>query len=151
MHKNQTCWSNYSSVEGGFVPETVCKLDDELKQFPLSAVEIAKGLTDDRRDSGPSAAILLHNASQLLITSVNLPLSSPISTCNEWTARTFKWKVSRCSQATLEDEQNQFFTHSYHVYIVRDMQMNQDFMIWWAMQNSYEPKDQRKKESSLSI
>jgi hypothetical protein len=40
-----------------------------------------KGATVDLRDSGPSELILLHNVSQLLITSVNLPLSSPSSTC----------------------------------------------------------------------
>ena len=81
MSKNQNCWSDYSSAEGEFVFETVRKLD-ELEQVSWSVVAIAKGLIDDRRDSGPSDAILLHSASQLLITSVNLPLSSPISTCN---------------------------------------------------------------------
>ena len=50
------------------------------------AAVTTNGFTDDRRDWGPSAAILLHNASQLLITLVNLPLSSPISTCNAGTA-----------------------------------------------------------------
>lgn len=44
------------------------------------------GLIVDRSDSGPSASILLHNASQLLITSVNLPFNSPSSTCNACTA-----------------------------------------------------------------
>lgn len=86
VSNNQTCYSNYYSAEGGLVFfVTVCKLV-ELEQISWSALAIAKGLIDDRRGSGPSAAILLHRASQLLITSVNLPLSSPISTCNELTA-----------------------------------------------------------------
>ncbi|WVZ09258.1 hypothetical protein V8G54_013788 [Vigna mungo] len=76
--------SNYSSAEGGFILETVGKVD-ELEPVFWSAVAIEKGLIDDRRDSEPSVSILLHNASQLLITSVNLPLSSPISTCKAWT------------------------------------------------------------------
>jgi len=88
MSKNQTWYSNYSSAEGGFIFETVRKVD-ELEPVSWSAEAIEKGFIDDRRDSEPSASILLHNASQLLITSVSLPLSSPISTCNAWTACTF--------------------------------------------------------------
>lgn len=49
-------------------------------------VDVAEKGIRDRSDSGPSELILLHNESQLLITSVNRPLSSPSSTCNAWTA-----------------------------------------------------------------
>lgn len=68
--------SNLGSWGCGFVFESTCG-EDELQE---DLVATTNGLIDDRRDSGPSEAILLHNASQLLITSVNLPLSSPIST-----------------------------------------------------------------------
>ena len=80
VYKKQTCQSNYSS-EGGFLIKLVCKLG-ELDKISWSVLAIVKGLIDDLRDSGPSAVILLHSASQLLITSVSRPLSSPISTCN---------------------------------------------------------------------
>lgn len=73
---------NLGSGGCGSVFKATCS-EDELQDDPVSAVARTNGLIDDRRDSGPSEAILLHNASQLLITSVNLPLSSPISTSSE--------------------------------------------------------------------
>lgn len=58
-------------------------LEDRVVVFILTESGDAreKGVTVDLKDSGPSELILLHNVSQLLITSVNLPLSSPSSTC----------------------------------------------------------------------
>lgn len=73
--------SNLVSAEGRLGVGSLCRSDD-VDWSSWWAVQITNGLTDDRRDSGASADILLHTASQLLITSVNLPLSSPISTCN---------------------------------------------------------------------
>jgi len=86
IHENKNIYeSNLASVDGGVLFRSFGK-EEEPGLISESAVAIANGLIDDRRGSGPSEAILLHNASQLLITSVNLPLSSPISTCNAWTA-----------------------------------------------------------------
>ena len=76
-YKNKTIYFNLATV----LFKSLGK-EDEVELISESAVAIVNGLTDERRDSGPSEAILLHSASQLLITSVNLPLSSPMSTCN---------------------------------------------------------------------
>lgn len=69
----------FESVEAGLLSRTLC--NELLESYDL-VVLATNGVTDDRRDSGPSNSILLHRASQLLMTSVNLPLSSPSSTCN---------------------------------------------------------------------
>lgn len=79
--KNQP---NLGSWGCGFVFKSTC-WEDELQDDPESVVATTNGSIDNRRDSGPSEEILLHIASQLLITSVNLPLSSPISTFSAWT------------------------------------------------------------------
>jgi hypothetical protein len=50
-----------------------------------SALPAMNGSTYDCKLCGPSAGILLHNASQLLMTSVNLPFNSPTSICSGWT------------------------------------------------------------------
>ncbi|KAF9619164.1 hypothetical protein IFM89_005178 [Coptis chinensis] len=63
------------------VTKTVGK-DDKLCSGSVSTMEEENGLTDDHSDSGLSNAILLHKASQLLMTSVSLPFNSPTSTCN---------------------------------------------------------------------
>uniref|UniRef100_A0A2P2JK98 Uncharacterized protein n=1 Tax=Rhizophora mucronata TaxID=61149 RepID=A0A2P2JK98_RHIMU len=73
MSSNQ---SALPSLEG----RTLCTGD--ALQVTSESTAATNGLTEDRRGSGPSVAILLHNASQLLTTSVNLPFSSPISICN---------------------------------------------------------------------
>ena len=64
-----------------------CSEDRVIVVFILTESGGARvnGVTVDLRDWGPSALSLLHKVSQLLITSVNLPLSSPSSTCNPWT------------------------------------------------------------------
>lgn len=79
-NKSKKCQSNLVS-EGELCWTTFCE-DEELGLFCELGEATANGFTDDLIDSGPSIAILLHNESQLLITSVSLPLSSPISTCN---------------------------------------------------------------------
>ncbi|PIA28106.1 hypothetical protein AQUCO_07200023v1 [Aquilegia coerulea] len=72
-------------VEEEFFSMFVVK-DEEILSDSRSEIESENGFTDDRSDSGPSVAILLHKASQLLITSVSLPFSSPTSTCNGCTS-----------------------------------------------------------------
>lgn len=72
--------SSLPSVELDSSLSSFCN-EDELQLTSDLVVVTASGLIDALSESGPSAAILLHSASQLLITSVNLPLSSPISTC----------------------------------------------------------------------
>lgn len=65
---------------------SLCKESDLRASSGFTEATTVNGLIEDRSDSGPSDSILLHNASQLLITSVNLPFNSPSSTCNTCTA-----------------------------------------------------------------
>lgn len=75
---------NLSSYLQLYIQWFCCSCNAAWSRSSMPLVE--NGSTDDRSASGPSAAILLHNASQLLITSVSLPLNSPTSTCNGCTA-----------------------------------------------------------------
>lgn len=84
VHERMQNQSNLDTPDGRLWSGSLCTSDElELDWISGPVVLTANGLMDDRRDSGPSTDILRHSASQLLMTSVNLPLSSPISTCNE--------------------------------------------------------------------
>lgn len=76
--------SAFFSFDNWVVFKSSC--EDESELMSVWAVAKVTGLIDERSDSGPSLAILLQSASQLLITSVNRPFSSPISTCSACTA-----------------------------------------------------------------
>lgn len=70
------------------------EVEEELVVAFRSVAAAANGLTKERSGLGPPEAILLHKLSQLLITSVSLPFSSPSSTCNSSTeSRTVIWLV----------------------------------------------------------